>query len=59
MIKAGDEVSVIFNNARYTLCFRARVDYTPCAIGDSWHFTDLDNGKEHIVSEGCTITKHS
>ena len=56
MIKVGDEVIVNFHSVRFTLC-SARVDYIPCATGDAWHFTDLDNGDEHYVSEGCTITK--
>lgn len=56
-INEGDEVTVNFNNAQATLCRRARVEYTPCATGDSWVFTDLDTGDIHYVSEGCTITK--
>ena len=57
MIKAGDIVSVHFNNSRITLCENARVDHVPCATGDSWLFTDIDTENEHCVSEGCTITK--
>jgi len=59
MIEIGDTVIVNFHNIGYTLCSNARVDYVPCATGDSWRFTDLNNGNEHCVSEGCTITKHS
>ena len=57
VIQTGDLVSVNFNNAQLTLCRRAVVDYTPCATGDSWKFTDLDTGITHYVSEGCTISK--
>ena len=55
-IKEGDIVHVDFNNAQFTLCKRAEVLYTPSATGDSWHFKDVDTGKIHYVSEGCTIT---
>jgi hypothetical protein len=58
-IQEGDIVSVNFNNAQATLCVRARVDYTPCATGDSWIFTDMDTNEIHYVSEGCTITKRA
>ena len=56
-IREGDIVAVNFNNAQATLCFRARVEYTPRASGDSWVFTDMDTGNIHYVSEGCTISK--
>jgi len=55
-IEIGDIVCVNFNNAQYTLAPKARVEYIPCATGDSWIFKDLDNGKVHYVSEGCTVT---
>ena len=56
MINIGDIVNVSFNNSQYTLCMRAMVLYKPFATGDSWHFKDMDTGKLHYVSEGCTIT---
>ena len=59
MIEVGDIVTITFNNAQFTLCQNAKVEYTPCATGDSWRFTDIDTGDTHYVSEGCTITKHS
>ena len=56
-LEIGDVVSVNFNNAQYTLAARAEVIYMPCSTGDGWIFKDLDNGKTHYVSEGCTVTK--
>jgi hypothetical protein len=56
-IDIGDIVKVNFHNAQFTLCKNAKVLYKPCATGDSWIFEDVDTGKVHYVSEGCTITK--
>lgn len=56
-ITENDIVSVNFHVSRWTICHRAKVLHVPCAIGDSWHFEDLDTGDIHYVSEGCTITK--
>jgi hypothetical protein len=55
-INVGDIVAVNFNGAQLTLCHEARVDYMPCATGDSWQFYDLRTKKLHWVSEGCTIS---
>ena len=56
-IHEGDIVRVDFNNAQITLCHRAIVLYIPCAVGDSWHFEDMDTGNIHYVNESCTITR--
>ena len=56
-IRVGDVVRVDFNNAQNTLCYRAIVLNIPCAVGESWHFEELDTGNIHYVNEGCTITK--
>lgn len=56
-IREGDLVSVNFNNSRSTLSHEAVVNHVPKATGDSWVFTDLNNGSVHYVSEGCTVTK--
>lgn len=55
-IEAGDIVIVSFNGAQYTFIHKAKVLYTPCATGDSWHFQDMMSGQIHYVSEGCTIS---
>lgn len=55
-IDINDIVCVNFNCARYTLSHKAKVCGRPVATGDSWIFEDLENGKIHYVSEGCTIT---
>jgi len=58
-IQEGDTVSVNFNNAKVTLTSSARVEHVPCATGDSWIFIDIETGKVHHVSEGCTVTKRA
>ena len=55
--KAGEVVSVDFNNAQFTLCSKAEVIRRPCAEGDCWEFRDIKTGDHHCVSEGCTITR--
>jgi hypothetical protein len=55
-IAIGDIVKINFNNAQITLCERAKVQYIPCATGDSWIFVDCETEQTHYVSEGCTIT---
>jgi hypothetical protein len=57
LIKAGDKVSVEFNNSMVTLCKAAEVVYVPVSEGDSWIFKDCLNNKTHYVSEGCTVTR--
>lgn len=56
-IEIGDKVSVSFHNSQFTICPLARVEYKPCAPGDSWIFRCLSTDDIHYVSEGCTITK--
>ncbi len=56
LLDIDTKVSVNFNNAQVTLCHRATVIAIPAATGDSWVFEDLDTGRVHYVSEGCTVT---
>lgn len=59
LINDGDLVSVSFHGAGYTLLQVARVEYMPCATGDSWIFRDTYSGQVHYISEGCTVTLKS
>lgn len=56
IIKAGDLVSVNFNNSQWTLCSRGIVHWVPVATGDSWIIEDVSNNQTHYISEGCTIS---
>jgi len=56
-IKAGDTVSVNFNNSQHTLCEKAMVICVPEGIGDHWCFRDLNNNCTYLVSEPCTVIK--
>ena len=52
-IEEGDVVWV--TQMGEMLCEEARVDWVPCATGDSWHFYNLITGQVIYVSDGCTV----
>jgi len=56
-IVVGDIVRVNFNNLQFTFIDRGEVRNIPSAIGESWIIYDIDDGRVHYISEGCTITK--
>jgi hypothetical protein len=55
-IEKYDEVAVNFHNSQFTLTKKATVLRIPAGFGDSWIFKDLEDGRLHYVSEGCTVT---
>lgn len=56
LIEVGDFVHININNAQTTITKRAKVLYTPCATGDSWHFENTEDGAIIYISEGFTMT---